>query len=417
MYEKYTFEYLESQPYFDKEKIWGSPLNYIPVYGQPIKESVYIHDVTLRDGEQTPGVIFSLEERLEIGKALSELGVARIEAGMPVVSEQVAESIKKLVNMKLDAEIATFCRAHIDDIEASLRCGVRSVIVEHTVNPYLCKYAYGLSEEALMDRLISCVARAKAEGLNTTFMGWDFFRSPIEFTKKVYSTVVKETNPDGIVLVDTFGVATPLTVYHVFREFREMFPDTKLEFHCHNEFGWATGAAISAIAAGADGVHSAINGLGERTGNLSTEETAVALEVLFGVSCGVKLEKIAEVSKLVSEASGVPIATNKPVLGERLFWAESGVVTDVFTKLAQLGVKPAMTPYVPELVGRGPTEYVIGKGSGGATIRFYLDKHGIAYTDGHVSNIVSAVKSLAYEKKGLVSEEELLEIARREIEG
>ena len=154
-----------------------------------------------------------------------------------------------------------------------------------------------------------------------------------------------------------------------------MFPDTKLEFHCHNEFGWATGAAISAIAAGADGVHSAINGLGERTGNLSTEETAVALEVLFGVSCGVKLEKIAEVSKLVSEASGVPIATNKPVLGERLFWAESGVVTDVFTKLAQLGVKPAMTPYVPELVGRGPTEYVIGKGSGGATIRFYLDKH------------------------------------------
>ncbi len=412
MYEKFTFEHLQSEPYFDKEKIWASPLNYIPAYGQPLKESVYVHDVTLRDGEQTPGVIFSLDERIKIGKALSELGVARIEAGMPVVSEQVAESIKRLVNMKLDAEVVTFCRAHVDDIEASLRCGVSGVVVEHTVNPYLCKYAYGLSEEALMDRLISCVSRAKSEGLHTTFMGWDFFRSPIEFTKKVYSTVVKETKPDGIVLVDTFGVATPLTVYHVFSEFRKMFPDINLEFHCHNEFGWATGAALSAIAAGADGVHSAINGLGERTGNLSTEETAVALEVLFGVKCGVKLEKLADICKLVADVSGLPLSANKPVMGERLFWAESGVVTDVFTKLAQHGVKPAMTPYIPEIVGREPTEYVIGKGSGSATIRFYLNKHGIAATDEQINSMVSAVKSLAYEKKGLVSEEELLEIAR-----
>lgn len=406
----FGIEELVGRKYFDNDRIWASPLNYMSAMGQPIDKPIYIHDVTLRDGEQAPGVCFTVDERLRIGRALSELGVKRIEAGLPTVSEQVAESITKLVSMNLDAEVVAFARAHPADIEASLKCGVGSIVVEHTVNPYLCRHAYGLDENRLLDRLIGAVSRAKSEGLHTTFMGWDFFRSPLEFTKRIYTAVVESAKPDAIVLVDTFGVATPLTVYQVVGEFRRMFPSTMLEFHCHNEFGWATGAAISAIAAGADGVHSAINALGERTGNLATEEIAVALDVLFGVSTGVRIDKLAEICTLVADISGISIHGNKPIMGERVFQVESGVVTDVYAKMASAGVKPAMTPYLPEIVGRAPMNYVLGKGSGRATIRYFLEKHGLSATDSQADTILSRVKEKAYEKNPLVTEDEFLTI-------
>jgi 2-isopropylmalate synthase len=408
--DSYTLDKLENQPYFDRERIWASPLNYESGLGQPLTRDVYIHEVTLRDGEQAAGVCFSLADRIRIGEALADLGVKRIEAGMPVVSELVAESITRLVKMKLGPEIVAFCRANSDDIEASMRCGVGAVVIEHTVNPYLCNYAYGLDEPRLLKRLIEAVSRAKCEGLHTTFMGWDFFRSPLEFTKRVYSEVVSNANPDAIVLVDTFGVATPITVYQVVKEFREMFPSQKLEFHCHNEFGWSTGAAITAIAAGADGVHSAINGLGERTGNLPTEEIATALNVLFGVGSGVQLDRLAEVCRLVSDISGVPIPRNKAVMGPAVFQSESGIVTDVYTKMGKYGVKPAMTPYLPEIVGAPPVEFVLGKGSGSASIRFFLDKHGLEATDDEVDRILTLVKTRSYEKKGLLTDAEFLDV-------
>lgn len=412
IHEMYSFENLKGQPYFDKEHKWASPLNYITGYGQPFQKAIYIHEVTLRDGEQSPGVCFTVAERLRIGAALSELGVKRIEAGMPVVSEEVADSIAQLVRMNLDAEIVSFARANSVDIEAALRCGVEAIVIEHTVNPYLCRYAYGLDEAKLLDRLVASISKAKAEGLHTTFMGWDFFRSPIAFTKRVYSTVVENAKPDALVLVDTFGVATPLTVYKVVSEFRAMFPNVALEFHCHNEFGWATGAAISAIAAGADGVHSSMNGLGERTGNLPTEEIAVALDVLFGVNTGVHLERLADVCQLVAEISQVPIHGNKPITGDRVFQVESGVVTDVYTKVGEFGVKPAMNPFMPEIVGAEPISYVLGKGSGSASIKAFLKKHDITATDEEIDRILALVKEKAYEKKGLVTDEAFLEIVR-----
>lgn len=411
MSDQYSIEDLKSRPYFDAERIWASPLNYQEGFGQPLKRPVYIHDVTLRDGEQAPGVCFSVPERLKIGAMLSELGVKRIEAGMPVVSEQVAESITKLVKMKLDAEIVSFARANPVDIEASLRCGVKAIVIEHTVNPHLCRYAYNVDAGRLIERLVTAIRKAKQEGLHTTFMGWDFFRSPLEFTKRVYTEVVRDAAPDALVIVDTFGVATPLTVYQVFREFRTLFPAVPLEFHGHNEFGWASGAAISAVAAGADGVHSAMNGLGERTGNVATEEIVMALEVLFGVKTGVRLEKIARASRLLAEISRVAVPGNKPVMGSRVFQVESGVVSDAYVKMAKHGVKPAMNPFMPEIAGADPISFVLGKGSGGASVRHYLDRHGLAATDEQVDEILRQVKEKAYEKKGLVSDAEFVAMA------
>lgn len=412
MGERYSIARLQDEPYFDNARKWASPLNYGVGFGQPIKKDIYIHDVTLRDGEQSPGVCFRENDRVKIGIALSELGVKRIEAGMPIVSEEIARAIKRLVDLKLQAEVVAFARAHADDIEAALRCGVRAVVVEHTVNPYLCKYAYGLDEDQVIERVINAVQRAKKEGLHTTFMGWDFFRSPLEFTEKIYRTVVTEAHPDAITLVDTFGVATPLTVYGVFTRFRKLFPDLPLEFHVHNEFGMATGAALAAISGGADGIHSAINGLGERTGNVATEEVVMALDILFGVRTGVNTEKLGATCRLVSELSGVPIPGNKPVTGARVFQVESGVVTDVYRKVRAQGIRPAMTPYMPEAAGVQPISFVLGKGSGTASIEYFLEKHGLTGNPMQVARILERVKAKAYENKGLVPDDQFLEIAR-----
>ncbi|MCR4426933.1 MAG: homocitrate synthase [Firmicutes bacterium] len=410
--DEWTLEQLKGKPWFDNDRFWTSPHNYSPAITAKLPAKVYFHDVTLRDGEQTPGVAFKADERIVIAEALSELGVQRIEAGMPIVSDDIAAGIKKLVNMNLKSEIVAFARAHKDDINASLDCGVRAIVVEHTVNPYMCRWGYDLTEEKVIDRLVSAVSMAKANGLHTTFMGWDFFRAPLEFSKKVYKAVVDQARPDALTLVDTLGVATPAAVQETFEEFRRMFPGMKLEFHVHNDFGMAVGAVLGAVLGGADGVHTAINGIGERTGNVATEEVAMALECLWGIDTGLDLSKIMYVSKAVEEISKFRLAKNKPIVGQHLFDIESGVVTHVISEMNKKGFKPVMTPYTSEMVGQSSVRFVLGKGSGKVTVLQYLEKHGVKATDEQVDIIVERVKSLGRVMKSLLSEDDFLRIVR-----
>lgn len=408
-------EELQGKPWFDNERFWVSPHNYSPRIADKLPKRVYFHDVTLRDGEQTPGVAFKSDERILIAEALDELGVQRIEAGMPIVSKDIADAIKKIVNLNLKSEVVAFARAHKDDINASLDCGVRAIVVEHTVNPYLCRWGYGLTEEQVIERLVSSVSMAKENGLHTTFMGWDFFRAPLDFSKKVYRAVVEQAKPDALTLVDTLGVATPAAVQEVFEDFRTMFPDLKLEFHVHNDFGMAVGAVLGAVLGGADGVHTAVNGIGERTGNAATEEVAMALECLWGIDTGLDLRKIMYVSRMVEELSKFKLAKNKPIVGRHLFDIESGVVTHVVAEMNAHGFKPVMTPFTPEVVGQSPVRFVLGKGSGRVTVLRYLHEHGIDATEGQIDQILEDVKSLGRTMKGLLNDEDFLRIVNRVI--
>jgi len=406
---------LYGKPYFNS-KYWVSPINYEPQIKKLYPENVLIFDCTLRDGEQTPGVAWNEDERIRIALALVEMGVRKIEIGMPAVSDTIGKAVKRLNDMNIDAELVGLSRANKKDIDLCVEIGLKSIIVEHTINPYLCKYALDIDVDQLIERLVSSIKYAKSLGLKVNFFGWDALRTPIPYLQKIYGTVVREAKPDSVTLTDTFGVAIPSAVKLTVEKVLEVIGDVPLEFHGHNEFGFGTGAALAAVEGGATGVHCSVNGLGERTGNVPTEEIVMALELLVGVNTGIDLSKIYEMSKLVAEIGKVEIPLSKSIVGRNLSKVESGLVTDVVYKMKEIGADTGMSPFVPELIGAEPMEYVIGKGSGRANILFYLEKNGYdisKVTKEQIGAIIEEVKKESRVRKALLDEKILMEMVKK----
>jgi len=196
-------------PWFEAGKKWVSPMNFAPeVMPETTSKSIYIHDVTLRDGEQTCGLNWSEDERVDIAVALDDLGVKRIEVGLPAVSEDIARAMKRLVKMNLRAQIVPFARCIKQDIDIAAETGTKHVVVEHAVNPYTCQYAYKVDSDALVERIVNSVNYAKGLGLATTFMGWDVTRATLDYVLDIYKKVVEASKPEAVVFTDSFGVAS-----------------------------------------------------------------------------------------------------------------------------------------------------------------------------------------------------------------
>jgi len=399
---------MEGSPWFEYGAKWVSPMNFDPeVRPETTSQRVYIHDVTLRDGEQTCGLNWTEDERVEIGVALDQLGVDRIEVGMPAVSEDISRAISRLVNMNLRAAIVPFARCVKGDIDAARDAGAKHIVVEHAVNPYTCEYAYHVDTEKLVDRIVTSVNYAKEQGLCTTFMGWDVTRATLDYVLGVYERVVREAKPEAVVFTDSFGVASPMAVFRAIRSLKQRLPGVRVEFHVHNEFGMAMGSVIAAAYAGVDGIHSSINALGERTGNVATEEVAAALQLLLGIDTGVDIAKLGQVCEMVERITGIPTWRNKPITGTRLFWLESGVVVDAKAKMEASGIVPAMCPYMPEVVGHNPIEVVMGGSSGKASVKHFLDERGIACTDEQVEEILDKVKAIGRKSRRVLESAEI----------
>jgi len=406
---------LYDMPWFSDD-FWVSPLNHEPCVRNQYRDQVLIYDVTLRDGEQTPGVCWNEDERVRIAQELEEIGLRRIEIGMPVVSDTIGRAVKRLINGGTKLDMVALCRSKKEDIDLCVDIGLKSVIVEHTINPYLCKHALDISVEELLDRLITSIIYAKEKGLNVNFFGWDAFRCSIPYLQKIYGTVIRDAKPDSVTLTDTFGVAMPSAVKYTVEQLRTVTGDVPLEFHGHNEFGCATAAALAALEGGASGVHTAINGLGERTGNTPTEEVVMCIEILLGIKTGIDVGSLCRVSNLVAEIGKVPIEGKKPIVGGCLERVESGLVTDVVYKMNKMGVKTGMSPFTQNLVGGRPQQYAIGKGSGRANIIYYLEKNGIdpsKVSKEQMGDIINDVKVESRVRKALLSEADLMAIVTK----
>jgi 2-isopropylmalate synthase len=401
---------IKEVPYFSEEK-WLSPLNFMgEVVGSDLaKRKITIHDVTLRDGEQTPWVAWKEDERVLLAQALDEIGIHRIEVGMPIISEDIRRATKTLTSMShLKAVIEPLARAHLDDINICLDCGVKAIGIEICLNPYTLRYAMGMSFDQAVERIVNTIHYARKNGMKTNFHGWDSGRTTLEYLHRAYSRIIKEAQPDSITVYDTFGDVTPMAVLFLFKKLKEWFPKTSFEFHTHNDFGFSTGSTLAAVLAGADCVHCAFNGLGERTGNTPTEEVVTALELLFGIKTGVKLSGLKRVSRLVEEISKVKVPPNKPIVGDRIFDVESGLVVDIIERFKPLGVRAAWGTYVPEVVGANPQNIILGKGAGKANVEHYLDKHKIKLDKDALNDLTQQIKTLGRIKKGYVTEEEFL---------
>jgi isopropylmalate/homocitrate/citramalate synthase len=219
-----------------------------------------------------------------------------------------------------------------------------------------------------------------------------------------------------VTIADTFGMSHPLAVQQFFKRFRSWFPGKMLEFHCHNDYGMAVANALCAVTGGANSVHTAINGLGERAGNIALEEFAIVAQTAMGLRLGLNLERLAPLCRLVEQTSRFPVAGNKPVCGRNLFNVDSGLIIHILSKSAAAGVPATvMMPYMPEMVGRSDLRYVAGKGAGGAAIDLFLKEAGIAASDGQKREILSRLKAHSTLTKSFLSPEEFAALAREVI--
>ncbi len=399
---------LEEPYYKDNGLLWTSPYNFEFEDKSKRRESVEIHDVTLRDGDQTPGVVLLEDERVRIADALAEMGVQRIEAGMPLAGKHVENAMRRMVERKYPkTKVYAFIRAVKSDAELAVDIGCDGAIIEYTANPYIIKYAYQKSPSEVRDMLVTTINTAKEAGLDVSFMGWDWMRAPIEYTKWLIGELVKKTALDGIVIVDTYGSCTPEAVEEMTKRFHDWYPNLRLEFHGHNDNGCGVANCVAAVRGGAEVLHGAVAGLGERCGNVATEEIAVMFELHKNVRTGIDLTKLYNTGHLVSTISKIPIYDNKPVLGRRPYMAESGVALDIAYKLrnSDKNVKNLSIAIDPSLIGRpDDLEYVLGKSSGRNSIKLFLDKYGITATDEQIKEILEMVEAEAMVTKDLVSQ-------------
>jgi isopropylmalate/homocitrate/citramalate synthase len=384
----------------DRDKLWTGDLNRLALEPQS-HDTVGLYDTTLRDGEQTVGVVLSPADKLEIARALDAAGIDRIEAGFARVSEEDAEAIRLIADAGLKAEVWGFARAVQADVEQLAGLGVRAAVVESPISDAKLA-ALGVSRDDMLGRIRKAVSFAVGEGITVAFFGVDGSRSDLEFFRRAYEAAV-EAGAQEAVVVDTIGIATPEGAAYLVGQAVDWL-DVPVHWHGHDDFGLATAAAVAAVQAGATWVHGTVNGMGERAGNANLLEVALALEALYGIPTRLDLAKARELAAVVRERSGYELAPWTPITGDNLFTRESGAVASQFHD------PPAIEPYASELVGAG-RGIVLGKKSGLDSVRLKAEELGLDLPDERLPQVLAAVKELGTSKKRLVTDAEFRKLA------
>jgi isopropylmalate/homocitrate/citramalate synthase len=362
-----------------------------------INGHVGLYDTTLRDGEQTVGVVLDPEEKLEIARLLDGLGIERIEAGFPRVSDDDWRAVELIAAAGLDAEVWGFSRAVPADLEALVELGVSYSVIESPISD-LKLDAIGVSRETMLERIAKAMRFAAENGIHAAFFGVDSTRAELDFFRQAYETAV-DAGAKEVVVVDTLGIATPEAVTDLVGRTIQWLDGTPVHFHGHNDFGLATASAVAAVRAGATWVHGTINGMGERAGNANLGEVALTLRALYGVESNLRLDRIREVSARVRELSGYELEPWKPVTGETLYRRESGAVASQFHD------PPSIEPYSSELVG-AERSIVLGKKSGIDSIRIKAEELGLDVPEERRAEVLAAVKKLGTSGRRLVTDDE-----------
>jgi len=367
-------------------------------------EPIRFYDTTLRDGEQTVGVVLDPQQKLEIARRLDGLGISRIEAGFPRVSADDTEAFRLILAANLKAEIWGFARCAKADIEELIRLGVQSSVLEIPASDIKLR-AYGLTREEAIRRATDAVSLARKSGIRVAFFAVDGSRAALDFLRTLYQAA-RDAGAEEAVVVDTIGACGPEAVEFLVGQVREWLgKDVPVHFHGHNDFGLATACAIAAVRAGATWIQGTINGMGERAGNGDLGEIALALKCIYNVPVALDLSKIREVSEFVRQTARYDLEPWKPVVGENLFCRESGAVA------SQFHIPEAIEPFSAEIV-QARRRIVLGKKSGLDSIALKSKELGLEIPEAQRAAVLAAVKSKGIEKRGLVSDTEFGQIVR-----
>ncbi|MEG3225243.1 MAG: 2-isopropylmalate synthase [Methanobacteriales archaeon Met13] len=347
--------------------------------------NVRIFDTTLRDGEQTPGVSLTPDEKLRIALKLDELGVDVIEAGSAITSPGEREGIKKVVSEGLSKEICSFTRALQVDIDAALDCDVDSIHLVVPTSDLHLEHKLSKTREEVKQMALESTQYAIDHGLLVELSAEDSTRSDMSFLKEIFTEGI-QTGAQRICACDTVGMLTPEKSQEFYGQLSDL--GAPLSVHCHNDFGLAVANSLSGLKAGASQAHVTVNGIGERAGNASLEELVVALHSLYEVDTNVDISMLYDVSKTVARITGVYLQPNKAIVGENAFAHESGIHADGVMKKAE-----TYEPITPELVGH-KRRFVMGKHVGSHIIKQKIKEMGFRVDEGQFNQIFQRIKSL-----------------------
>jgi len=350
---------------------------------------VGILDSTLREGEQTPGVVFNIDQRVEIAKALSDLGVTMIEAGHPAVSADIYEGIKRIMKLKregiITSEIVGHSRAVKRDIEIAAELEVDRIAIFYGISDIHLKAKHHVTREEALNIIAETISYAKSHGVKVRFTAEDATRADYQYLLEVIKTA-SGAGADRISIADTVGVLYPLKTRELFKDLTSRFPNVEFDIHAHNDLGMAVANVLAAVEGGATIIHTTVNGLGERVGIAPLQVVAATLKYHFGIEV-VKLNRLQEVASLVEKYSGIPMPPNYPITGDYAFVHKAGIhVAGVLNDPSTYEFMP------PETFGRS-RDYVIDKYTGKHALKDRFEKLGVKLTDAELDQVLAKIKA------------------------
>jgi isopropylmalate/homocitrate/citramalate synthase len=395
------------------DKWYVSPWCYLPEVRKDdhFAPKIKIHDVTLRDGEQQTAVVFRREEKVAIAKQLDALGVHRIEAGMPAVSEQDKGAISDIAALGLKAEVLAFARCIPEEIKVVKACGCKGVVVEIPASDHMIKNAYGWTVDRAMKSSIDTTLAAKEAGLYTVFFTIDATRTELNRFLDIVDQVATEGHMDALTMADTVGGCTPEAISYAVTKVIDRLKKP-VEIHGHQDFGLGVANTIAGLKAGASVAHTTVTGLGERAGNVPMEDVVLSLLALYGIDLGIRTEKFCEVSRFVMDLARVTQPPNRPIVGEKLYEVESGIIAG-WIRMARKDNPLEFVPFSADLVGQTPVHIVLGKNSGPPSMEEWCEKLGVTATEEERMAMLKQVKAKSFEKKDLLTAEEFKTIVER----
>jgi homocitrate synthase NifV len=368
----------------------------------PTVKALQIDDTTLRDGEQTAGVVFANEEKIRIARLLDQLGVDQIEAGIPAMGGDEQETIKKIAGLGLRASVLGWNRAVVEDIKKSVDCGVDAVAVSIAVSDIHIQTKLKKDRQWVLDSISRAVDFAKKHDLYVSVNAEDGSRANLDFLVEV-GRKAKDLGADRLRFCDTIGVLDPFETFRVIKHLVEE-SGIDIEMHTHNDFGMATANALAGVKAGACWVNTTVNGLGERAGNAALEEVVMALKYIGAVDLGYKTEMFRELSEYVAQASARNVPIWKAIVGTNVFAHESGIHADGILKNPK-----TYEAFSPEEVGL-ERQLVLGKHSGSHSILAKFREYGIELDADEAQLILTDVRRSAVQLKRALFDKELMYI-------
>ena len=378
----------------DIEKLKSESMN--------LSDKIYIFDTTLRDGEQTPGVALTVDEKIQIATKLNNLGVDKIEVGFPASSKGEIESAKQIKSLGLKSTLVGLSRSLRKDVDAVLNSDLEYIHTFIGTSPLHRDYKLKMSKEKIIETAVDAIEYAKDHGLTVEFSAEDATRTERDFLFEVFNEAVS-AGADFLDVPDTVGILTPIMAREIITDIKDNF-SIPISVHFHNDFGLATANTLTAIECGANQAHVTVNGLGERTGNCSLEELVMSLKSAYGIDLELDTTRLYSLSHLVGRLTGVKMPVNKPIVGDNAFAHESGIHVHGILNNAS-----TYEPMSPEMVGHS-RRIVLGKHTGANAIKSKLKEYHIDLDSEQFDKVFAEIKSLGDSGK-CITDDDLIAIA------